>query len=91
MTVLLTHTHNRLLHKKKPEQAEESNLHKPKEKHEGESVENSQTSAITKEAKEKSRVSYVLLQTVPVILKNRSKKIVVNALLDDGSTDVYQQ
>ena len=36
-------------------------------------------------------MSYVLLQTVPVILKNRSKKIVVNALLDDGSTDVYQQ
>ena len=30
-----------------------------------------------------------VLQTVPVILKNGNRRLVVNALLDDGSTKTY--
>ena len=84
-----TDTHNRLLHQKKSEKAEKSNPHKPEKKHEGESVESSHTSAIIKEPKGKNRLSYVSLRTVPVVLRKGSQKIVVNALLDDGSTKTY--
>ncbi|XP_047129507.1 uncharacterized protein LOC124809450 [Hydra vulgaris] len=34
-------------------------------------------------------MNYISLRTVPVILRNRYKKVVVNALLDDGSTKTY--
>ena len=36
----------------------------------------------------KSR-EYLLLRTVPVILKNGNKSVHINALLDDGSTISY--
>ena len=32
---------------------------------------------------------YISLRTVPVVLKNGEKSVVVNALLDDGSTQTY--
>ena len=83
-----TDTQNCLLHKKK-QKAGESNPHKPEKKHEGESVEGSHTSAIIKEPKAKNGVNYVSLRTVPVILRKGSQKIVVNALLDDGSAKTY--
>ena len=34
-------------------------------------------------------VGEFVLQTVPVILKNRNRRLVVNALLDDGSTKAH--
>ncbi|XP_047123010.2 uncharacterized protein LOC105849104 [Hydra vulgaris] len=34
-------------------------------------------------------MNYISLRTVPVILRNGYKKVVVNALLDDGSTKTY--
>ena len=64
---MIVPTHNRLPYKKKPEKAEESNLHESEKKREGESVESSLTSAIIKEAKAKNRETYVSLRTVPVI------------------------
>ena len=40
-------------------------------------------------AKEKVKEEYITLRTVPVILKNGVRKLVVNALLDDASTETY--
>ena len=40
-------------------------------------------------AKEKVKEEYITLRTVPVILKNGGRKLVVNALLDDASTKTY--
>ena len=34
-------------------------------------------------------MSYASSQTVPVILRKRSQNIVLNTLLDDGSTKTY--
>ena len=40
-------------------------------------------------AKENVKEEYNALRTVPLILKNRGQKLVVNALLDDASTKTY--
>ncbi|KAK3732000.1 hypothetical protein QZH41_005502 [Actinostola sp. cb2023] len=39
--------------------------------------------------KESTKGEYVALRTVPVVLKNGERKLVVNALLDDASTKSY--
>ena len=52
---------------------------------EGESDEvNRQRTMVTNSDEE-----YISLRTVPVVLKNGEKSVVVNALLDDGSTQTY--
>ena len=53
----------------------------------GSAVESSHTSVIHQH--EQGQISYVLLQTVPKVLKNRKKINVVNVLLEDGSTKTY--
>ena len=52
---------------------------------EGESGEVNQQRTMVKNSDEE----YISLRTVPVILKNGEKSVVVNALLDDGSTQTY--
>ena len=60
---------------------------KTEEGHEGESVESSHNSTLSKEKQDE--VKFLSLRTVPVALKNGNREIVVNALLDDGSTKTY--
>ena len=76
-----TETHNRLLHKQK----ESVSARKTESSHE-EEVPPQQTSHTTAF---KVEPDFISLRTVPVVLKNGKKKIVVNALLDDGSTKTY--
>ena len=52
---------------------------------EGESGEVNQQRAMVTNPDEE----YISLRTVPVVLKNSEKPVVVNALLDDGSTQTY--
>eukprot|EP00795_Rhopilema_esculentum_P006549 gene6549-12041_t len=82
-----TDTHNRLLHKNKEDVVDKVKTRETEKGHEGESVESSHTSTLSKEKQDE--VKFVSLRTVPVVLKNGNKKIVVNALLDDGSTKTY--
>ena len=52
---------------------------------EGESGEVNQQKTMVANSDEEN----ISLRTVPVVLKNREKSVVVNALLDDGSTQTY--
>jgi len=47
---------------------------------------NHNTIAVTNAKGEPGLVEYLPLRTAPVILKNGSKSVRINALLDDGST-----
>lgn len=78
---------NGLLHTKKSEKVEEPNLQESDKKQEEKSVENSHTSPIIKAAWPKNKISYIFLPTL--IWKKGSRKTIVNALLDDGSTTTY--
>ena len=40
-------------------------------------------------ATECQRLGYISLQAVPIIVENRSKSFIINALLDDGRTQTY--
>eukprot|EP00795_Rhopilema_esculentum_P017422 gene17422-9025_t len=82
-----TDTHNRLLHKNKEDVVDKVKTRETEKGHEGESVESSHTSTLSKEKQDE--LKFVSLRTVSVVLKNGNKKIVVNALLDDGSTKTY--
>ena len=48
-----------------------------------------QGNATTMSSRKSKRSSVVSLRTVPVVLKHGTKRIVVNALLDDGSNQTY--
>ena len=76
-------THNRLLHKVKKEP---SNAAPTGSNQEGEQSQSSHTTNIDEDSK---CVRFISLRTVPVILKNNNRTMVVNALLDDGSTKSY--
>ncbi|XP_065677463.1 uncharacterized protein LOC124808610 [Hydra vulgaris] len=78
-----TDTHNRLLHKKSHKKETISEDYKEKDT----IFENSHTSNI--QFHSNYVMNYISLRTVPVILRNGYKKVVVNALLDDGSTKTY--
>ena len=40
-------------------------------------------------ATEYEKLQCILLQTVPIIVENGSKSLIINALLDDGSKQTY--
>ena len=97
-----TETHNRLLHDDKPFVREQMNNQRASETGdqpqtssssaatEGEYQHNSERSHTTRaQVKEKTKDGFVGLRTVPVILKNGSRSVVVNGLLDDASTKTY--
>ena len=83
-----TDTHNCLLHKNKEGVVDKIKTRKTEKGHEGESVESFHTSTLSKE--KQNEVKFMSLRTVPVVFKNGKMKIVVNALLDDGSKRTYQ-
>ncbi|XP_065639456.1 uncharacterized protein LOC136072233 [Hydra vulgaris] len=75
-----TDTHNCLLHKKRHQNETISKDFKEKDT----ILENSHTSNI--QFHSNHVMNYISLKTAPVILRNGNKKVVVNALLDNGST-----
>lgn len=82
-------THNRLLHEQEKEKflsAENKTEENVEKIHEGE-IHTSHTASIRENMQQQKW--FISLRTVPVILKHGAKKIVVNALLDDGSTKSY--
>ena len=89
-----TKSHNRLLHQTTHKTQESKNKSKECENAAPEETdtqlkltEHSLTTTLTSERSDIH--SYLALRTVPVILKNGNKELVVNALLDDASTRTY--
>ncbi|XP_067667338.1 uncharacterized protein [Haliotis asinina] len=74
-------SHNRFLHSTKRCEATET---KKQKQHDTQSP-----PVVTMSSSESSRSTLLSLRTVPVVLKNGNKRIIVNALLDDASTQTY--
>ena len=49
----------------------------------------SYTTTMASKVSEISHLEFIVLRTVPVVLRNGKKKMVVNAVLDDASTKTY--
>ena len=87
-------SHNRLLHRDKFVRTNNEEDEKKKEAPsitEGEQAKSNERShTATMHATKQPKVEdEFVLQTVPIILKNGNGRLVVNALLDDGSTKTY--
>ena len=87
-------SHNRLLHRDKSVRTKNEEDEKKKEAPsitEGEQAKSNERSHTTTvhAIKQPKVADEFVLQTVPVILKNGNRRLVVNALLDDGSTKTY--
>ncbi|PFX13818.1 hypothetical protein AWC38_SpisGene22068 [Stylophora pistillata] len=96
-------THNRLLHEAKRRESDKEKStsgqkanDNPEAKQgaqgpttEGRQQRSERSLTTTVHAKENVKEEYIVLRTVPVILKSGGRKLVVNALLDDASSKTY--
>ena len=73
---------------KTSKKVKEQNPQESDKKNKEEPVENLNKSTILNDAWLRNKMNYVSLGTIPFILRKRSLKIAVNALLDDGSTKI---
>ena len=96
-------THNRLLHEDKRRESDKEKSTSDQKANDSQDSKQGAQGAATEgkqqqpershttmvHAKEKVKEEYIALRTVPVILKNGGRKLIVNALLDDASTKTY--
>ena len=89
-------THNRLLHEDKRRESDKEKSTSDQKANDSQDSKQGAQGPVTegkqqqpKRSQTTMRAEYITLRTVPEILMNGGRKLVVNALLDDASTETY--